>query len=110
MPELKEVGSKVMEIEGVNGFLIINPEANIALSENIPDEEKVASSLALCALHADGLKDVVGMTKLRYLLFTMDSSEELLVLPVSKHLIGVMKASDVSVNEILKGFRRIFSS
>ena len=109
MPELSVVGQKIMEIEGVDGCLIATNEARIALSENVENPVELAASLALCMVHSEGLKQVVGMTKLRHVTIILDNSREALVLPVNKYIIAIMTDGNTPSDTVMRDFRKIFA-
>ena len=54
-------------------------------------------------MNCQSVKQVVGMTKLRYFMFTTDEGDHLVVLPLKKSLVGVMKAADMPVNDLIVG-------
>jgi len=108
MPELRVVGQKVMEIDGVTGYLIVNGEGEVILAEAIPDPENLANALALALLHANGLKQLVGMTQLRHMVMMSESSGDLLAINLDKYIIGILKVNHATTTEILRRFRDIF--
>ena len=108
MPELEVVGARIMEIDGVSGYIVATSDGHMVLSQNVDDPEKLASSMALSTMTAESLKQTVGLTKLKHFMFTSDGSGDLVIILLKKYLIGIMKENETPMPDVLKGFRNIF--
>ncbi len=107
MTTLDYIGSQILSLPGVTGFLILSPNGRVAMANNVANPETMAASIAFTAMNSVTVKRALGLSKLLRLLFLGSEGEDLLVLPMRDHLAAIVKSSDAGIEEVATAFHAL---
>ena len=105
---LSETFSQVGKIEGIDEYIFMDPNGNIA-AHDIKDSQKVSGMVFACG------QDIraIGRDKFKYAVFSRKNKRDIMIFPVGNYLLGVVKQEKtetlVLVDRVLRFFQELLS-
>ena len=86
---------KISQVSGVDRYLFADPDGRV-IAHNFKTYQSAGRMVALCAKNAQA----IAGQRLEYLVFKRQNNQDLLIFPVGKYYLGVIKQSDIPDGEV----------
>ena len=83
---------QIVDIPGIDQFLLTDPTGKIVAAHNIKNPEKTGNMVISCGQNVSKL----GKIDFKYLLFSRKNGKNFFIFPVGKHFLGVVKEKRIN--------------
>lgn len=106
MAKINELVDLVLKIDGVTNYILVRDDGR-TLSHNVENHEALSSIITFNGLNCEVIKPILGLTYFRYLSYTRENNEKLLIFPLGKYFLGISQHAEAYTPDIVEGVEKI---
>ena len=109
MAKIDDLVNLVLQIEGVINYILVREDGH-TLSHDFENIETLPSIITFSGLNSEVLKPIMGLTYFKYLSYTRENNEKLLIFPLGKYFIGILQDAEAYTPDIVDTMEKIIES
>ncbi len=109
MAKINDLVNLVSQVEGVVNYILVREDGH-TLSNNFENFEALPSIITFSGLNSEILKPTMGLTHFKYLSYTLENNEKLLIFPLGKYFLGILQHAEAYTPDIVDTMEKIIES
>lgn len=102
MADINDFANLILQINGILNYIIVRKDGHI-LSHNCKNPKILSPFIIFSGLSCDVvIKPAMGLTYFKYLIYTCNNNEKLLIFPMEKYFIGILHHMDAYTPDIVE--------
>ncbi len=109
MAKISDLVDLILKIEGIEHYILVRDDGH-TLSHNFPETGTLPSIITFNGLNSEALKPIMGLSYFKYMSYTRDNNENLLIFPLGKYFIGISQQSEAYTLDIVEKIEAAFET
>jgi len=107
MTTIQQFRDTIARLKGMKHFILTRSDGRV-IAHDLNNPSGLSTMISYCGLNADVMRNIIGTTRLRYMVFTHANHHRFFIVPLGNYFLGVMLASDASTSALAVEISQLF--
>lgn len=109
MSNIDKLIKLILQIKGVTHYIFVREDGYI-LSHNYGETDALSAMIVFSGLNCHAIKPVLGLGHFRYMSYTLENNEKLLIFPIGRYLLGISQDSESYTPDVVERMERLIEA
>ncbi len=109
MAKVSDLVNLILQIEGVVNYIFVR-EDGYTLAHNFENKDELIEMITFSGLNCEAVKPIMGVTHFKYMSYTRENNENLLIFPLGRYLLGISQHAEAYTPDIVDGIQRLIEA
>lgn len=109
MAKISDLVNLILQIDGVMNYIFVR-EDGYTLAHNFENKDELTAMITFSGLNCEAMKPIMGLTHFKYMGYTLENNEKLLIFPLGRYLLGIYQHAEAYTPDIVENIERLIEA